>query len=296
VSEPRESPPTGRTALMPYWDRVASQYAATDPLGAVCYPAAPPWFNRFYAYFQLRAVERMLGGLPLAGIRALDVGCGSGRWSRWLSARGAQVVGIDPTAAMLAVARQLSPGVTFEQMSATDIAFSAEAFDLVMAVTVIQHLRPAEQERAAGALCRVVRPGGMLFVFDLIDRRDPGRVVFPRAPQSWIDLYGQHGVELVRWEGQEHVPLIRALLALRGLRRRGPQSGEDVAAPSALEHVGRRRAAFWALWPVIQVSYPLELACERWLPPGWARHGCFLFRKPGGPAPAGDRIGTGAPR
>jgi len=295
VSGQRDSQETGRTALMPYWDRVAGQYASIDPLGAVCYPSAPSWFNRFYARFQLRTVERMLGSLPLAGMRALDVGCGSGRWSRWLAAHGAQVVGIDPTAAMLETARALSPGVTFESRSATDIDFPPNTFDLIVTVTVIQHLRPAEQERAVAAMCRVVRPGGMLFAFDLIDRHDPGRVVFPRPSQQWIDLYKQHGMELVRWEGQEYVPLIRALLALIALRRRSA-ADEDVAAPSALEHAGRHRAAFWPLWPVIQVSYPLELACERWLPADWARHGAFLFRKPGGVGPAGDRSAAVTPR
>src|SRR6185295_8147764 len=102
---------------MPYWDRVANRYAATDPLGAVCYPAAPPWFNRFYARFHLRTVERMLGDLPLAGKRALDVGCGSGRWCRWLATRGARVTGIDPTIGMLEAARRLSPGIDFQRMS-----------------------------------------------------------------------------------------------------------------------------------------------------------------------------------
>jgi SAM-dependent methyltransferase len=285
-----------RTALLPYWGRVAGQYAAADPLAAVCYPAAPPWFNRFYATFQRRAVERLLRGVAFAGTDALDVGCGSGRWSRWLAERGARVVGIDPEAAMLAVACSLSPTVTFEQMSATDLRFPENSFDVVMAVTVIQHLRPDEQERAAGAMCRVLRPGGTLFVFDLIDQHDPGRVVFPRTPEAWIDLYRQHGVELVRWEGQEYVPMIRALLAVRALLQRPSRSEGDVAAPTALERIGQRRAVFWLLWPLIQVSYPLERACERVLPPHAARHGCFLFRKPCGAQPARNEIGTERPQ
>ena len=263
---------------MPYWDRVASRYAAADPLAAVCYPAAPPWFNRFYAHFQLRAVARMLEPLPLRDARALDVGCGSGRWTRWLAEHGADPVGIDPTTAMLETARRLSPGLTFQRMSATTIDFADAAFDLVMAVTVIQHLRPIEQERAAAAMCRVLRPGGHLFVFDLIDQRDPGRVVFPRTPQAWVDLYRREGMALVQWEGQEYVPLIRALTAL--LPSQAGQAAErDVESPSMLERIGAKRAAFAALWPVIQASYPLESLCERWLPAARARHGCFLFRK-----------------
>lgn len=268
---------------MPYWDRVASRYAAADPLAAVCYPAAPRWFNRFYAHFQMRAVERMLGTLPLAGVRALDVGCGGGRWTRWLAGRGADAVGIDPTAAMLETARRLSPGLTFHRMSATTIDFPADSFDLVMAVTVIQHLRPVEQEQAAAAMCRVVGPGGHLFVFDLIDQRDPGRVVFPRTPEQWIALYRAHDMQLVRWEGQEYVPLMRALTALLPSQT-GQAAETNVTAPSMLERIGARRAAFAALWPVIQVSYPLESLCERLLQPARARHGCFLFRKVDGAA------------
>jgi len=298
----------GQTALMPYWERVANEYAAADPLGAVCYPAAPAWFNRFYGFFQQRAVERMLAGRPLAGAQALDVGCGSGRWSRWLAARGAHVVGVDPTAGMLETARRLSPGVTFEPMSATDLGFPPQHFDIVLAVTVIQHLQPAEQARAAAAMARVLRPGGTLFVFDLIDRQDPGRIVFPRAPEEWIALYGALGLEMVRWEGQEFVPLIRALTALLRLRARrssaAPEAAPTVAAPSMLERVGRRKLAFLPLWPIIQMSYPLELLCERWLPAAAARHGCFLFRKTDSsgilppsstrPFSAGDGRGEGA--
>lgn len=278
--------PEGQTTLMPYWDRVAGQYAATDPLGAVCYPAAPLWFNRFYAYFQLHAVERMLAGRSFAGARALDVGCGSGRWSRWLAARGADVVGVDPTAAMLETARRLSPDVRFERMSATDLDFPPESFDIVTAVTVIQHLQPSEQERAAAAMVRVLRPGGTLFVFDLIDRNDPGRIVYPRAPEDWIALYRQAGLELVRWEGQEFVPLIRALLAVVRLIKPKDRA-EEVTAPSMLENVGRRKAMFLPLWPLIQLSYPLEVLCERWLPATAARHGCFLFRKSVDSSPPG---------
>ena len=271
----------GTTTLMPYWDRVARRYADTDPLGAVCYPAAPRWWNRFYARFQVRAVERMLGGLALDGARALDVGCGSGRWSRWLRDRGADVIGIDPTASMLEAAARLSPGVEFRRMSATDIDLPTGSRDLVVSITVIQHLRPEEQERAAAAMCRVVRPGGLLFVLDLIDHHDPGRLVFPRTPQGWIDLYGRHDMDLVEWRGQEYVPIIRALTALVPSQR-GSQDGGDVTAPSVVEHAGKRRLMFAALWPVIQLSYPLELLCERVMPDRLGRHACFLFRRRGG--------------
>ena len=267
----------GTTTLMPYWDRVASRYAAEDPLAAVCYPAAPRWFNRFYARFQLRSVTRMLAAEAFAGKRALDVGCGSGRWSRFLRDRGAQVTGIDPTPAMLETAERLSPGVEFRRMSATDIDLADESVDFVLSVTVIQHLHPEEQVKAAASMCRVLKPGGRLFLLDLIDHNDPGRLVFPRPPQSWIDLYEAQGVKLLRWEGQEYVPLIRMLTALLPSQR---NKGGAVTAPSVIEDIGAKRAIFLATWPVIQLSYPIELLCEKLMPTKWGRHACVLFEKP----------------
>jgi SAM-dependent methyltransferase len=276
-----ESDPTlrGRTALAPYWERVAQAQASLDPLGAVCYPAAPRWLNDFFARLQVRFVSRMLGGERFAGARCLDVGCGSGRWSRFLADRGADVVGIDATEAMLEAARALSPGLDLRRMSATSIDLPPGTYDFVMAVTVIQHLRPEEQALAARAMCRVLRPGGRLFVLDLIDGRDRGHVVFPRRPEDWIELYAREGMTLEHWEGQEFAALLRPLILLLPSREVVVTSDEMLRAPSLLEKLGRFPAAFWPLWPVVRATEALEPLCERLLPPRWARHGGFLLRK-----------------
>jgi predicted TPR repeat methyltransferase len=55
-----------------------------------------------------RAEEELLGGLldelPTCQT-ALDVGCGTGWFTRWLSSRGLAVTGVDRSSAMLAEAR-----------------------------------------------------------------------------------------------------------------------------------------------------------------------------------------------
>src|SRR5689334_23541178 len=48
-------------------------------------------------------IESLLG--DLSGLRALDLGCGSGTYATRLAARGAQVVGVDLSAMMLGLAR-----------------------------------------------------------------------------------------------------------------------------------------------------------------------------------------------
>src|SRR5258706_2793033 len=69
-----------------------------DPEGLtnVCFNGSPLWLNRFAAHCQRKTVDRLLESVPdLRGLQALDVGCGTGRWSRLLSARGALTTGID---------------------------------------------------------------------------------------------------------------------------------------------------------------------------------------------------------
>jgi 2-polyprenyl-3-methyl-5-hydroxy-6-metoxy-1,4-benzoquinol methylase len=50
------------------------------------------------------------GLLPaVAGLRVLDIACGQGRMSRYLALQGAEVTGVDISAAMLSRARAAGP-------------------------------------------------------------------------------------------------------------------------------------------------------------------------------------------
>lgn len=282
-----ESEPSsgGETELQTYWDRVSQAYAPDDPLAAVCYPGAPVWLNRFFAGLQWKSVTRILAGRGLAGARALDIGCGFGRWTRWLSEHGAQAVGVDPTEGMLAAARRASPpSVEYRRMSATALDFPDDQFDVVTCITVIQHLHPEEQEKAVEELARILRPGGEAVVLDLIDLRDRGAIVYPRSAPEWIRLYAAHDLHVEHWEGQEFVPLIRGFrwLAEGVGRLLGMSSAEQREGESLLEKTrgrGAFRLAYAGLWALVQLSKPLEPVCRALLPGGWARHGCFVFRK-----------------
>jgi len=280
-----DPPRRGDTELQPYWDRVSSAYAPDDPLAAVCYPGAPVWLNRFFAGLQWGSVMRALADARLDGARALDVGCGFGRWTRWLAQRGALAVGIDPTEGMLEAARRASgSSVDYRRMSATAIDFPDASFDVVTCITVIQHLEPSEQEAAVAEIARVLRPGGRAVALDLIDLHDRGKIVYPRSAPDWIGLYAAHGLELDRWEGQEFVPLIRGFRwlaeAVGGLLGLGRDQREGSSLLEETRGRGAFRIAYAGLWVLVQLSRAVEPPC-RWLLPGtWARHGCFVFRKP----------------
>jgi len=116
--------------------------------------------------------------------QVIDLGCGSGLWAAALLRAGYVVTGLDPSSAMLALARQVAPGARFVRGSAYDFDFPA--CDAVTAIgEVLSYLPPGAKtapslprliRRIAGAL----RPGGLL-VFDLIVAA-PGR---PMAYRTW---------------------------------------------------------------------------------------------------------------
>jgi ubiquinone/menaquinone biosynthesis C-methylase UbiE len=107
------------------------------------------------------------------GERVLDVGCGSGVVTRAVAKRVApngMAVGLDPSPALLAVARELAEHegvgdlVDLREGDARALPFGDTEFDVVLAVTSLSHI--ADGEQAIPELLRVARGGGRVGVFD----------------------------------------------------------------------------------------------------------------------------------
>jgi malonyl-CoA O-methyltransferase len=128
---------------------------AAYALWAARYPAE--------AHNPLMALEQaaMLDLLPeVAGQRVLDAACGTGRYARLLTERGAVVVGCDHSLDMLRLADGARCGGDLLRLP-----FGAGTFDGVVCALAIGHT--AALEVAIGELARVLRPGGWLLVSDL---------------------------------------------------------------------------------------------------------------------------------
>ena len=98
------------------------------------------------------------GGVRWSGLRALDAGCGMGRWLHFARQEGANVVGMDVSPAIDVVAAR--DGGDLVQADLRHPPFLPESFDLVFSLGVLHHLE--DPLVGVRALARLVRPGGEL--------------------------------------------------------------------------------------------------------------------------------------
>lgn len=94
----------------------------------------------------------------------LDVGTGEGQLARLAVARGAtRVVGVDPAAAQVAVARSRRGGPAYLRGEATRLPFPSASFDAALACLVFEHIEGMDE--AIAEVGRVLRPGGRFLFF-----------------------------------------------------------------------------------------------------------------------------------
>jgi SAM-dependent methyltransferase len=139
--------------------------------------------NSHYHNVLLRQLPSRLGS-------ALEVGCGTGAFTRLLAERADRVLGLDLSPGMVQVARARSgayPNITYQVADFTQWEFPPQGFDCVASIATLHHLPLAE---TLGRMGQALRPGGTLLV---------------------VDLYKQQGV----WEYLTSGPAILASLALK---------------------------------------------------------------------------------
>ncbi len=87
------------------------------------------WISRRECDLVLRLLK------PTPGTRLLDVGCGTGHFTRRFQQAGLSVTGVDPDPAMLAYAREHSAGIEYIEGNAEQLPFDDNQFDYGSAIT-----------------------------------------------------------------------------------------------------------------------------------------------------------------
>jgi SAM-dependent methyltransferase len=113
--------------------------------------------------------------------RVLDYGCGYGRVMAELSEHGfSDLSGVDLSRALIARGRELRPDLPFAVLeSPPALAHPAASFDVIMLFAVLTCVPDDDDQRSLVAeLIRVLAPGGLLYVSDMVlqdDQRNQDR-------------------------------------------------------------------------------------------------------------------------
>ncbi|MGD0575237.1 MAG: class I SAM-dependent methyltransferase [Anaerolineales bacterium] len=118
---------------------------------------------------------------------AIDLGCGTGTHSIYLSQQGFAVIGVDisPTAVRQAQEKASRAGVEpeFVVHDVTCLDFLPGPFDIALDVGCLHGLSIAGQRRYALELTRLMQPGGTLLVWG-VDPRPLGSGLSPDAVET----------------------------------------------------------------------------------------------------------------
>lgn len=130
----------------------------------------------------------LLEQLPPHCVSILEIGCGTGMFSRFLAKRADRVMAIDLSPKMIEVAKQRSEGyvnIDFQVADILEWEFPVEQFDAIMSIATFHHL---PLESLLSSLKVALKPGGKLVILDLLEHEGIQDIPLNAisVPLSWI--------------------------------------------------------------------------------------------------------------
>ena len=230
------------------------------------YAAVSTVYDETRAPIGVDILRRCLGAAatPLAELRLLDAGCGTGAYAQALLPHVGHIDAVDLSEGMLAVARakmadeEAAGRIAFHTSGIDALPFAGETFDAAMINQVLHHLEeegggwPAHRA-AIAEMHRLLRPGGVLVINSCTHEQ-------LRDGYWYYDLVPEARDACIR----RHVPAERltALLAQAGFRPRAPETPPDAVMQGdayfdmtgPLSESWRKGDSFWALATPDQIA------------------------------------------
>ena len=227
--------------------------------------------------------------------RVLEIGCGSGRDSAFLLAKGFDMTAIDASAGMLAEAQHQHPNLagrlfheSFPLQANSPIL--KKQFDGVVTIATLMHISEQDLFECASQIRDMLVPGGMLVLSassgreGLTSDRDANGRLFLERPAEQIQLlFERHGFRLVS-KCQNKDSLGRTVgwftLVMQRIEGRTPRSVDEIetiinrdkkvatyklALLRALCEISQTQGHMAKWHPDGTVSIPLGLVAEKWL-------------------------------
>jgi protein-L-isoaspartate O-methyltransferase len=144
----------------------------------------------------------LLDLLPEPGALILDIGAGSGRDAAWLTARGYDVVAVEPSDAMRGRGRRLHQSTRINWIDdrlpeLVQVRRLGLSFDLILLSAVWMHIPPSSRERALRKMATLLAPNGRIAISLRIGEPDPERAMYPVSLPELTALAQQFGLRLI---------------------------------------------------------------------------------------------------
>ncbi|MBW3014177.1 class I SAM-dependent methyltransferase, partial [Candidatus Woesearchaeota archaeon] len=118
--------------------------------------------NFFNSKIDMPAVLSFLKNVK--GKKIIDIGCGSGLYTKILRKRGAKMCGMDISKTLLEIAKKENPGVDFQLASIHKIPFKKNTFDIAISALMLDYVK--DWDSAFKEVRRVLKPNG-IYIFSL---------------------------------------------------------------------------------------------------------------------------------
>lgn len=123
------------------------------------------FYTRVKADYLAALLDQHLDGVGQP--KVLDVGCGHGDiHSHLLERKKMDLTGIDVATSVVDEARQLNPGVSYDHYDGVRLPYDDGSFDAAYTICVMHHVPPAQWQAFMDEMRRIVRPGGLVAVFE----------------------------------------------------------------------------------------------------------------------------------
>ena len=165
------------------------------------------WYDtaegRMYDRLERKAISRYLPR-NAQGMKLLEVGCGTGHWSRFFSEHGFEVTGVDVSGRMIETAQsKYIPNASFQIADGHYLPFADGSFDLTAAITALEFVRDTDAVLREMVRC-TRKNGGLLLIGALnsqarvnVRRKQDSKSLYARArlfsPKQLLRLLEPYG-------------------------------------------------------------------------------------------------------
>lgn len=147
-------------------------------------------------YHMIQALRKDLRGNTYD--RAVEIGCGYGRVTPWLSEFATEVIGVDPNEEVLDLTDQYYPHVTTHNSKAQNLPFPDNHADLLFTRSVLQHIPQDVVEPAVDEMIRIATDDADILICEATEG-DHLECFVPRTEEEYNELFEPFSV-VNSWE------------------------------------------------------------------------------------------------